>query len=46
MPNHTQRVYQLKVTLQGSKPPNWRRILVAGDINLVGLHEVPQISMA
>lgn len=45
MPKQIQKVYQLKVELRGSKPAIWRRILVASDITLVGLHEVLQISM-
>lgn len=45
MPKQKRQIYQLKVRLQGSKPPIWRRILVASDINLSGLHEVLQITM-
>ena len=33
-------VYQLKVALQGAKPPIWRRIQVPGDITLEQLHNV------
>ena len=35
-------VYQLKVTLNGTKPPVWRRILVDGSATLDQLHEVIQ----
>src|SRR5436190_2318881 len=36
--------YQLKVTLNGSKPPIWRRLLVA-DCTLDVLHQLIQIAM-
>lgn len=35
-------IYQLKVTLADSKPPIWRRILVASDINLGLFHNIVQ----
>jgi hypothetical protein len=38
-------VYQLKITLHGSKPPIWRRIQVPGDISLGKLHDVIQVAM-
>src|SRR3954454_11861123 len=33
-------VYQLKVTLLGSKPPIWRRLLVPASITLASLHSI------
>ncbi len=38
-------IYQLKVELQGAKPPIWRRILVPGNITLEKLHSIIQICM-
>ncbi len=35
-------IYQIKVTLEYSKPPIWRRIQVPGDINLRKLHRILQ----
>ena len=39
------QVYQIKITLHGSKPPIWRRIQVRGDTTLDGLHDVIQVAM-
>jgi hypothetical protein len=38
-------VYQLKVTLQGSRPPVWRRLLVPANLTLDRLHDVLQVGM-
>jgi len=38
-------VYQLKIGLQGAKPPIWRRIQVPGNITLDRLHDVIQLCM-
>jgi hypothetical protein len=41
----SRRVYQLKVTLRGVRPPVWRRIQVWGDTYLSELHVVLQTAM-
>ena len=41
----SQSIYQIKVALNGSKPPIWRRVLVPKKINLSKLHSVIQIVM-
>lgn len=38
-------VYQLKISLEGSRPPIWRRVLVPGEFTLADLHHVVQIVM-
>jgi hypothetical protein len=35
-------IYQIKVTLKGSKPPIWRRMQVAGETTLAQLHRILQ----
>ena len=37
--HETVPVYQLKISLDGIKPPIWRRILVRGDVSLFKLHK-------
>ncbi|HZZ42714.1 MAG TPA: plasmid pRiA4b ORF-3 family protein [Tepidisphaeraceae bacterium] len=37
--------YQIKMTLCGSKPPIWRRVVVPGDLTLEQLHQVIQMAM-
>jgi hypothetical protein len=38
-------IYQLKITLDGIKPPIWCRIQVRGDISLFKLHKIIQVAM-
>jgi hypothetical protein len=38
------QIYQLKVTLLGSRPPIWRRLQVSARTNLETLHEILQIA--
>jgi hypothetical protein len=39
------RIYQLKVTLAGPRPPIWRRVLVASSATLGDLHDIVQVAM-
>ena len=39
------RIYQLKITLDGSKPPIWRRVEVADSVTLAQLHTIIQTAM-
>jgi hypothetical protein len=49
MPTNTieppQEIYQIKVTLLGTNPPIWRRLLVPADLTLEQLHHVLQRAM-
>ena len=38
-------IYQLKITLQDSHPPIWRRVLVPGNFSLYKLNRVVQLAM-
>jgi hypothetical protein len=38
-------IYQIKVTLKGSRPPIWRTVQLSGDATLEELHHVIQIVM-
>lgn len=41
----TQNILQIKVTLLGTKPPIWRRLLVPADLSLAQLHNLLQVAM-
>jgi Plasmid pRiA4b ORF-3-like protein len=47
--NHTvekpQEIYQIKVTLLGTDPPIWRRLLIPATLTLQQLHDVLQFAM-
>lgn len=45
MPRPLRQSYQLKITLNGSKPPIWRRILVPDSIKLDVFNDAVQIAM-
>ncbi|MGH3223779.1 MAG: plasmid pRiA4b ORF-3 family protein, partial [Streptosporangiaceae bacterium] len=47
MPSHCDphaTVYQLRVVVHGVSPLIWRRLLVAGDTSIAGLHDVLQVA--
>jgi len=41
----SQEIYRIKVTLLGTRPPIWRRLLVPADLTLEQLHDVLQLAM-
>jgi Plasmid pRiA4b ORF-3-like protein len=40
-----QEIYQIKITLLGTTPPIWRRLLVPAGMTLEQLHDVLQVAM-
>lgn len=38
-------MYQIKVSLNGIRPPIWRRLLVPGSFSLKELHDVLQVAV-
>jgi len=40
-----QEIYQIKVTLLGTNPSIWRRLLVPADLTLEQLHHILQLAM-
>lgn len=45
MANNPEEIYQIKVTLLGTEPSIWRRLLVPADLTLEQLHTVLQKAM-
>lgn len=45
MPKPQKKTYQLKITLNGTKPPIWRRLLTPDSVSLEELHLAIQIAM-
>lgn len=41
----SEEIFQIKVVLQGCKPPIWRRVLVPADTSLFDLHKTIQVAM-
>jgi hypothetical protein len=42
VPNAPRTIYQLKITIDGIKPPVWRRVLVPATVTLAQLHQIIQ----
>lgn len=38
-------LYQVKITLKGSKPPIWRRLLISSETTLAQFHDIIQTAM-
>ena len=41
----TEEIYQIKITLLGTDPPVWRRLLLPAGLTLARLHDVLQSAM-
>ena len=38
------KAYEIKVTIKGSKPPIWRKIIIPEGINFMQLHNTIQVA--
>jgi len=45
LPRGQREVFQLKIVLEDSKPPIWRRVLIPANLRLPDLHGVVQLAM-
>ena len=45
LPRGQREVFQVKILLEGSKPPIWRRVFIPADLKLPDLHGVIQLAM-
>jgi hypothetical protein len=45
LPRGQREVFQVKIVLEGSKPPIWRRVLIPANLRLPDLHGVIQLAM-
>lgn len=45
MPKKPSRIYQIKITLDDTHPPIWRRVLIPDNITLLHLHYIIQTTM-
>jgi hypothetical protein len=44
-PSDSSLTYQIRVSLDGARPPVWRRIVVPGSTTLAKLHDILQVAM-
>ena len=45
LPRGQREVFQVKIVLEGSKPPIWRRVLIPANLRLPDLHGVVQVAL-